>query len=62
MRVLPILKEEELDQYEKLVESGVEPDTLLDFFFEKIPSFLQIVAEETENFRKESAEVLKQIK
>lgn len=62
MRVLPILKEEELDQYEKLVESGVEPDALLDFFFEKIPSFLQIVAEETENFRKESAEVLKQIK
>lgn len=62
IRVLPILSEEELDQYEKMVEDGVEPDALLDFFFEKIPSFLEIVAEESENFRKESAEVLEQIK
>ena len=62
IRVLPVLKEEELTQYEKLVEGGVEPDVLLDFFFEKIPSFLQIIAEEAENFRKESVEVLKQIK
>lgn len=59
MRVLPMLKEEEVAKYEKLVENEVEPDTLLDFFFEKIPSFLQIIAEETENFRKESAEILK---
>ncbi len=56
------LTEKELTQYEKLVENSVEPDVLLDFFFEKIPSFLQIVAEEAENFRKESTEVLKQIK
>ncbi len=62
IRVLPVLKDEELAQYEKLVEDGVGPDVLLDFFFEKIPSFLQIVAEEAENFRKESAEILKQIK
>jgi hypothetical protein len=62
IRVLPILKEEELTQYEKLIDSGVEPEALLDFFFEKIPSFLQIVAQETENFRKESVEILKQIK
>jgi hypothetical protein len=62
VRVLPFLEEEELAQYEKLVEDGVGPDVLLDFFFEKVPSFLQIVAEETENFRKDSAEVLKQMK
>ncbi|MEK7088745.1 MAG: hypothetical protein AAB913_01285 [Patescibacteria group bacterium] len=62
MRVLPILTEEELAQYEKLVENNVEPDALLDFFFERIPSFLQIVAAEAENFKKESTEVLSQIK
>ncbi|MFA6586114.1 MAG: DUF5663 domain-containing protein [Candidatus Paceibacterota bacterium] len=62
MRVLPVLKDEELKEYEKLVDNNVEPETLLDFFFEKIPSFLQIISEETENFRKESAGVLEKIK
>lgn len=62
VRVLPVLSEEELAQYEKLVEDNATPDVLLDFFFEKIPSFLQIIVEETENFRKESAEILEQIK
>lgn len=62
VRVLPFLKEDDLAQYEKLVEDGVGPDALLDFFFEKVPSFLQIVAEETENFKKDSMEVLGQIK
>jgi len=60
VRILPTLKEEELSQYEKLVENNTEPDVLFDFFFEKVPFFLQIVAEESENFRKESAEVLEQ--
>ena len=62
VRVLPFLEEENLAQYEKLVEDGAGPDVLLDFFFEKVPSFLQIVAEEAENFKKDSMEVLEQIK
>lgn len=62
VRVLPFLGKDELAQYEKLVEDGVGPDVLLDFFFEKIPSFLQIVSEEAENFKKDSMEVLGQIK
>ena len=62
IRTLPLLKEEELTQYEKLLEDKVGPEALLDFFFEKVPSFLQIITEESENFRKESEEVLKQIK
>lgn len=61
IRVLPLLKENDLAQYEKLIENEVEPDQLYNFFFEKIPLFLQIVAEEAENFRKESAEVLEKI-
>ncbi len=62
IRVLPLMEEEDRLEYEKLVESGVEAEALLDFFFEKVPGFLQIVAEESENFRKESAEVLEQVK
>jgi hypothetical protein len=62
IKVLPLLKEKELNEYEKLLSNKPEPETILDFFFEKIPSFLQIIAEETENFRKESAKILKQAK
>ena len=62
MRILPLLEEEDAEKYDKLVEGGTSPENLLDFFFEKVPSFLQIVAEESENFRKESAEVLEKIK
>ena len=62
IRILPLMEEADLAEYDKLVEGGVAPDALLDFFFEKVPGFLQIVAEESENFRKEAAEVLSQIK
>lgn len=58
IRILPMLSEEDLAKYEKLVEDKVGADELMDFFFETIPEFLQIVTEESENFRKESAEVL----
>lgn len=62
LKVLPILSEEELAQYEKLLEENVDADVLLDFFFEKIPGFLEIIAEESENFRKDSEEILAEIK
>ncbi|HEU0085690.1 MAG TPA: hypothetical protein VFQ59_01905, partial [Candidatus Paceibacterota bacterium] len=61
IRVLPMLDDEDLAAYEKLVEESPDPDALLDFFFDKIPDFLAIVADETENFRKESAEILENI-
>lgn len=62
LRVLPLLNEEELAQYEKLLEENADADVLLDFFFEKVPGFLKIIAEESENFRKDSEEMLEQIK
>ena len=58
LRILPMLKEEELKQYQKLIDTNPEPDALLEFFFEKIPNFMQIVAEEAEKLRKEYAETL----
>lgn len=56
MRTLPLLSEEDLANYEKLLDSNVAPDELMNFFGEKIPNFLEIVAEESENFRNEAAE------
>jgi len=62
IRVLPLLEEKDLEEYNKLVESNPAPDILLDFFFDKVPSFLEIVTDEAENFRKEASEVLENIK
>lgn len=59
-RALPSLSDEKLAQYEKLVEDGVDADVLLDFLFSEVPSFFQIIIEETENFRKDSVDMLKQ--
>ncbi len=56
MRTLPMLSEEDLANYEKLLDNDVAPDELMNFFGEKIPNFLEIVAEESENFRNEAAE------
>ncbi|OGJ02835.1 hypothetical protein A3G06_00390 [Candidatus Nomurabacteria bacterium RIFCSPLOWO2_12_FULL_46_14] len=61
-RVLPFLEEKDLEQYDKLMDSNPSPEQVLDFLFDKVPNFLQIVAEETENFRKEAGEVLGAIK
>lgn len=59
MRVLPMLSEEDLADYEKLLDNNVAPDELMNYFGEKVPNFLQIVAEESENFRAEAAETFK---
>ena len=61
MRILPLMEEKDAEEYDKLIEGGVSPEGLMDFFFDKVPGFLQIVAEESENFRKEAAEVLSKI-
>ena len=58
IRVLPLLEESEVEEYDKLIEGRAMPDAVLDFFFEKVPSFLDIIVEEAENFRKEATQVL----
>lgn len=62
LRILPLLPQEDQEEYNQLVENKVMPNELFDFFFAKVPDFLQIVAEESENFRRESAEILSKIK
>ncbi len=62
IRILPLLEEEDLKEYERLIEMKVPPEELMDFFFEIIPDFLDIISEESENLRKEIAEMLGKIK
>jgi len=61
IRILPLMSESDLAEYDALLEKNVGPDELMDFFFAKVPNFLSIIAEETENFRKEAEEVLSKV-
>ncbi len=60
VRVLPMMSEEDVVEYEKLIEKDIEPDELLDFFFDRVPGFLNIITEETESFRRDAEQVLSQ--
>lgn len=62
IRILPLLEEEDLKKYEKLIDTKVPPEELMDFFFEIVPGFLDIIFEEAENLRKDASEVLSQLK
>lgn len=59
IRVLPLLGEEDVAEYEKLVEKETMPDDILDFFFKKVPSFFEIIVEESEKLKKETEGLLK---
>lgn len=51
VRVLPMLSEEDLTQYEKLVDSGQGGDVIFKFLNEKIENLGEIVKEESEDLR-----------
>ena len=54
VRVLPTLSEENLTEYERIVDSKEEgADVLFNFLREKVSDFDSIMAEESENLRKE---------
>ena len=59
VRVLPMLSEGDLIEYEKIVEGKDNGDLLFSFLNEKIPEFDKIVAEEAEILRVELAGELK---
>lgn len=59
MRVLPMLSEEDLNQYEKLLEENTSPENLMDFLGERVPTFLEIIKEESISFREQAGELFK---
>ena len=48
VRALPLLSEEDLNKYEKMVGRPEGGDALLKFLSEKVPNFDKMIAEETE--------------
>ena len=60
-RALPMLSEADLVDYEKLVDRDTEPDELLNFFFQKIPNFQNLIEDEKSKFLQESQIVIEKI-
>jgi hypothetical protein len=61
LRVLDILTEEDKDEFEKLIEKDPNPEKLFEYLFDKLPNFEEIVKEEAEKLREESAEIISEI-
>lgn len=61
MRILPMMPEEDLEEYNRMMDENASPEKVFDFLFEKVPNFFGIIAEESEAFRKEAGEVLSKI-
>lgn len=58
LRVLDILSEEDKDEFEKVIEKSPDPEIMFSFLTDKIPNLEEIVNEEAEKLRKESAEII----
>ncbi len=61
LRVLDILSEEDKDAFEKLIEKDSNPESMFAFLSEKVPNLDEIVREEAEKLREESAEIMSEI-
>ncbi|MFA6392784.1 MAG: DUF5663 domain-containing protein [Candidatus Paceibacterota bacterium] len=61
LRVLDILSEEDKDTFEKLIEKNPDPENIFGFLSEKVPNLDEIVKEEAEKLREESAEIMSEI-
>lgn len=61
LRVLDDMKEEDKDEFEKMLEKNPEPEALFDYLAGKVPNLEQIVIEEAESLNKESAEIMSKI-
>jgi len=55
VRVLPLLSEQDLTEYERIVDSQEGGESIFKFLGEKIPDLEKIIAEESENLRADLA-------
>lgn len=55
VRVLPLLSEEDMTEYERIVDSKESGEVLFKFLGEKVPDFENVIMEESESLRTELA-------
>lgn len=61
LRALDIMSEEDKDAFEKIIEKNPDPEIMFTFLSTKIPNINEIVNEEAEKFRNESADIMSEI-
>lgn len=61
LRVLDIMSEEDKDAFEKLIEENPNPEAMFDFLGQKVPNIDEIVSEEANKLKEESANIMGQI-
>ena len=55
VRALPMLSDEDMAEYEKIVNGSEGPEAIFIFLSEKIPNLEDMIMEESEDLRKELA-------
>ena len=55
VRALPLLSEEDFNEYERIIDTNEGGEVLFKFLGQKVPDFENMVKEETENLKKELA-------
>lgn len=60
VRALPMLSEEDLSEYEKIVSGNEGGDTLFNFLSEKVPEFNKIIIEEIGVLKREATNKLEE--
>ncbi len=58
LRALEVMKEEDKNTFEKIIEGNPDGETIITFLAEKVPDINQIVKEEAESLKEESTEIL----
>ncbi len=58
IKSIELLEESDKDEFEKLIEKDPNPNTMFEFLSKKIPNLNEIVIEEAEKLRDESAEII----
>jgi len=58
LRVLEAMTDENKDEFEKLIETNPDPETMFKFLAEKVPSIETIATEEAERVREQNSGML----
>ena len=61
LRIVPLMEEEDLEEYNQMMSGNPEPDVVMQFLVDKVPTFLDVVADESESFRKQSEDLISKL-
>ncbi len=61
VKAFELMTEDQVNEFEKLIETNPAPETVFEFFREKIPQFDTLIEEEGQRFVDEGKDLMNQI-